>query len=67
MGDLILLYNTKRSKDMRTTTKISFVWLGLYRVLTTNYLKGYFTLKDLNGTEIRGIVSGARLKLYHVR
>jgi hypothetical protein len=66
VGNLVLLHNTKRSKDIRTTTKMTFVWLGPYRVLTTNYLKGYFTLKDLNGIEIRGTVSGARLKLYYV-
>jgi hypothetical protein len=67
VGDLVLLHNTKRSEDMRTTTKMSFVWLGPYRVLTTNHLKGYFTLEDLDGTEMRGTVSGARLKLYHIR
>jgi hypothetical protein len=65
--DLVLLHNTKRSKDIRITTKISFVWLELYRVLTANYLKGYYTLEDLNSSEIRGTVLGVRLKLYHVR
>jgi hypothetical protein len=36
-------------------------------VLTANYLKGYYTLEDLNSSEIRVIVLGVRLKLYHVR
>jgi hypothetical protein len=36
-------------------------------VLIANYLKGYYTLEDLNSLEIRGIVLGVRLKLYHVR
>ena len=67
VGDLVLLHNTKRAEDMRTTTKMSFVWLGPYRVVSANQVKGYFTLEDLDGTAMRGTVSGNRLKLYHAR
>jgi hypothetical protein len=36
-------------------------------VLTVNHQKGYFTLSELDGTPLRGSVTGNRLKLYYAR
>jgi hypothetical protein len=63
--DLVLLHNTKRAEDIRTSINISFVWLGPYSVLTADHQKGYFTLSELDRTPLKESVTGNRLKLYY--
>jgi hypothetical protein len=66
-GDLVLLHNTQREKDMTRQNKLNFRWLGPYRVVRANPNKGSFTLAEVDGTELGGTVSGNRLKLFHPR
>jgi hypothetical protein len=66
-GDLVLLHNTQREKDMTRQNKLNFRWLGPYRVVHANPNKGSFTLAEVDGTELGGTVAGNRLKLFHPR
>ena len=66
-GDLVLVHNTSRKKDMSTVQKQSFKWLGPYRVFKAYPKKGFCMLEDLNGVRQNATVSGDRLKLFCVR
>jgi len=66
-GDLVLLHNTQRDKDMTRSQKLSFKWLGPYRVKRANLERGTFVLAEVAGTELGGTVAGNRLKLFHPR
>jgi hypothetical protein len=59
-GDLVLMYN---SKYLQHQGKIRMHWLGPYEVKTVTD-GGVVQLKDLGGTEIRGMINGSLLKLY---
>jgi hypothetical protein len=59
-GDLVLVYD---SKSLQHPGKIRMHWLRPYEVnIITD--GGVVQLKDLGGTELRGIINGSRLKLY---
>ena len=59
-GDLVLLYD---SKVLQHPWKMKMHWLGPYEVkdITDG---GDVYLRDLAGTDLRGMVNGSRLKLY---
>lgn len=73
-GDLVLLYNTKIVKDYGS--KLSFIWLGPYRVneVTTDRNRSptaNFVLEELDGTVLRwgeqkNTVHGDRLRKFVV-
>jgi hypothetical protein len=59
-GDLVLVYD---SKFLQHPGKFRMHWLRPYEVkIVTD--GGVVQLKDLGGTELRGITNGSRLKLY---
>jgi hypothetical protein len=59
-GDLVLLYD---SKFFQHPGKFRMHWLGPYEVkIVTD--GGSVQLKDLEGTELKGMINGSRLKLY---
>src|SRR5271155_5078787 len=66
-GDLVLLHNSARQKDMSRQAKMSFRWLGPYRVLSVNAVKGSYRLKELNGAPLQGSVAGNRIKKFFLR
>jgi len=66
-GEMVLLHNTMREKDMSRDQKMLFRWLGPYRVKKAITLKGTYVLEELNGAELGGTVAGNRLKRFHVR
>jgi hypothetical protein len=59
-GDLVLLYD---SKALQHPGKLRMHWLGPYEVKTITD-GGVVQLRDLAGTDLRGMVNGSRLKLY---
>jgi hypothetical protein len=67
IGDLVLLHNTQREKDMTRLNKLSFKWLGPYRVINANLEMGSYVLAEVDGAELGGTVAGNRLKLFHPR
>jgi hypothetical protein len=66
-GEMVLLHNTMREKDMSRDQKMLFRWLGPYRVREAIALKGTYILEELDGAELGGTVAGNRLKRFHVR
>jgi hypothetical protein len=59
-GDLVLMYD---NKSFQHPGKLRMHWLGPYEVKSITD-GGDVQLKDLSGTELRGMINGSRLKLY---
>ena len=59
-GYLVLMYD---KKSIQHPGKLRMHWLGPYEVKTVTD-GGVVQLKDLGGTELRGMINGSRLKLY---
>ena len=66
-GDLVLLHNTMRHKDMSRVQKMRFKWLGPYRIKKAIPVKGTYILEELNGAVLGGTIAGNRLKRFHTR
>ena len=63
--DIVLYYDTfVTDVDKSKATKLSWRWLGPYRVATADHLKGVYTLEEVDGTKLRGTFSGNRLKKF---
>jgi hypothetical protein len=62
--DIVLAYHSKRAIDMSSNLKLSFRWLGPYRVKKANTLKGTYTLEEVDGTPLKGTYAGNRLKKF---
>ena len=67
VGDLVLVYNTRFSADGTANRKLAFRWLGPCCVRENNISKGTYTLKKLDGVQLRGTYVGRRLKSSHPR
>jgi hypothetical protein len=65
--DIVLTYHSKRAKDMSSDLKLSFKWLGPYRVREANTLKGTYLLEEFDGTPLKGTYAGNRLKKFVYR
>jgi hypothetical protein len=69
IGDLVLLHHTKVAKDFGG--KLSFVWLGPYRIREvllsrqSNLPIGTYLLEELDGTAIKTAIHGDRLKIFY--
>jgi hypothetical protein len=69
-GSLVLLHNTKVVKDFGS--KLTFIWLGPYRVRQVKLLQstdtpsGVYLLEELDGTPIAAPIRGDRLKKFVV-
>ena len=50
--------------DMSSNLKLSFKWLGPYRVRKANTLKGTYMLEEVDGTPLKGTYAGNRLKKF---
>ena len=62
--DTVLAYHSKRAIDMSSNLKLSFRWLGPYRIRTANPIKGTYTLEEFDGTRLKGTYAGNRLKKF---
>ena len=65
VGQVVLLHDTRREKDM--SRKLSFRWLGPYRITDAVNEKGTYMLEELNGSRLAGTFAGDRLKKFHPR
>jgi len=64
-GDLVLAYDIKLiDQDMSKNTKLQYRWRGPFRVKRANQEKGYYSLEELDGSEIRQTYAGNRLKRF---
>ena len=63
--DLVLLHDTKLEKSY--SHKLTFRWLGPFRIAEVNADKGTYILKELDGSIMKGTVNGSRLKRFHSR
>lgn len=61
-GTLVLLHNHKKEVDMSRDQKLSFRWLGPYRVRDVVEDRGTYLLEELDGAQLRGTYAGSRLK-----
>ena len=66
-GDLVLLHNTEKERDMSNVQKAHFKWLGPYRISDTSYSdnrtdRGFYEIKELDGTKLKNSIAGNRLK-----
>jgi len=66
-GDLVLKYNSIAEVDMSRNRKLSYKWLGPYRVRKAIPKKGTYILEEFDGTQLAGTYSGNRLKKFVVR
>jgi len=66
-GDLVLKYNSITEVDMSRNRKLSYKWLGPYRVRKAIPKKGTYILEEFDGTQLAGTYSGNRLKKFVVR
>ena len=64
-GDMALLHDTKLEKSY--SHKLTFRWLGPFRIADAIPEKGTYLLEELDGARMRGIVVGNRLKRFHSR
>ena len=65
LGDIILLHDTRREKDM--SRKLAFKWLGPYRITNVVKDQGTYMLQELDGSQLSGTFAGDRLKKFHPR
>ncbi len=65
VGSIVLLHDTRREKDM--SRKLSYKWLGPYRICDMVKDKGIYMLEDLDGSRLAGTFAGDRLKKFHPR
>lgn len=64
-GDIVLLHDTRREKDM--SRKLAFKWLGPYQICDLVKDKGTYMLEELDGLRLASTFAGDRLKKFHPR
>jgi hypothetical protein len=62
VGDIVLKHDTVRKIDKSRKRKLDYRWLGPYRIIAANPIKGNYTLAELDGTELKGTIAGFRIK-----
>jgi hypothetical protein len=63
-GDLVLKHDSIAEIDMSRSRKLSYKWLGPYRVREAIPKKGTYILEEFDGTQLAGTYSGNRLKKF---
>jgi hypothetical protein len=63
-GDLVLRHDSIAEIDMSRNRKLSYKWLGPYRVKKAIPEKGTYILEEFDGTELSGTYAGNRLKKF---
>lgn len=64
INDIVLLYNTKREKEI--FHKHAFKWLGLYQIYNLVKNKGIYILEELYESQFVGIFADNRLEKFHL-
>ncbi len=65
IGSIVLLHDIKRKKDM--SRKLSFKWLGPYRICDAIKDRGTYIVEELDGSRLAGTFAVDRLKKFHPR
>jgi hypothetical protein len=60
-GDLVLRHDSMSNFDMSRKQKLSYRWLGPYRIQKAIPEKGTYILEEFDGTALTGTYSGNRL------
>ena len=63
VGDLVLLYNSVLDKQW--SQKLKNRWHGPYKIREIHQDWGTYLLSKLDGTEMKGIYAGDRIKKFH--
>jgi hypothetical protein len=63
-GDLVLKHDSITEIDMSRSRKLSYKWLGPYRVRKAIPKKGTYILEEFDGTQLAGTYSGNQLKKF---
>jgi hypothetical protein len=63
-GDLVLQHDSIAEIDMSRSRKLSYKWLGLYRVRKAIPDKGTYFLEEFDGTELASTYFSNRLKKF---
>jgi len=63
-GDLVLQHNSIIEINMLRSRKLSYKWLGLYKVRKAIPDKGTYFLEEFDGTELASTYSSNRLKKF---
>jgi len=63
-GDLVLRHDSVAKSNMSRNRKLSYKWLGPYRVQKAIPEKGTYILEEFDGTALAGTYSGNRLKKF---
>jgi hypothetical protein len=64
VGDVVLRHDAKKELDRSTKRKLSYKWLGPYRVRSAVKEKGTYELEEFDGTPVPGTHPGNRLKKF---
>ena len=65
VGSIVLLHDTRREKDM--SRKLSYKWLGPYRICDMVKDKGTYMLEELDGSRLADTFAGDRVKKFYLR
>ena len=65
IGSISLLHDTRRKKDM--SRKLSFEWLGPYRICDAIKDKSTYILEELDRSQLAGTFADDKLKKFHPR
>jgi hypothetical protein len=66
-GSLVLRRDNKRDVDMSRREKLSFRWLGPYRVRDVVEDRGTYLLEEMDGTLLRGTFAADALRPFRIR
>lgn len=66
-GDIVLLHDAVQEIDKSASTKLSYRWLGPFRISQADQTKGTYLLEELDGTKKNGTYAGSRLKKFVLR
>lgn len=64
-GDLVLVYNVKRSNDLLRTVKMQARWDGPYRIAYRAPITLAYHLKSLDGIDLRTTFPADRIKAFY--
>ena len=62
--DLVLCHDSSREMDMSRNRKLSYRWLGPYRIQKAIPEKGTYILQEFDRTSLAGTYAGNRLKKF---
>jgi hypothetical protein len=67
VGDIVLYFNQQTKINISNTIKLSYCWLGPFRVTYADPIKGTYKLVELDGTPLYGTFASKRLKKYFLQ